>query len=121
MTYHKVYKIVEVETDKEGKYTISGTLNPFVDSPEIVVYKEGYVTYRNDYIFPTWEKRKGKIETLINLRKWDESYSHDEHHSFMSYAIMADGLNSVPKFHESLNKESTKGRLEEKRQMQEEK
>lgn len=119
LTYHEVEKIMEVATDKEGKFNVSGVSNPFVDPPMIVVYKEGYIAWRNDYIFPGFKKRtdfKYKNEIKIKLDKFKEEYSHDEHHSFMGHGIMISGLTSVPRFHEILNEESKKATLQREQQ-----
>ncbi len=90
LTSTKVYKIVEVETDKEGKFTISGTLSPFVDPPRAVVYKRGYVAWRNDFIFPGWKKRadfKYQNDIVIKLEKFKEGFSYKEHISFIGHGI----------------------------------
>jgi hypothetical protein len=100
-TYHEVYKIVETETDKEGKFTVSITYNPLVDPPVIVIHKTGYVAWRNDYIFPGWEKRKHfqyQRGILINLEKWKEEYSYDQHHSFMGHGVIDADISVAPKF-----------------------
>ncbi len=99
LTYHDIYKIIEVETDKDGKFTISGTLSPFVDPPEVVIYKRGYVAWRNDFIFPGWRKRtdfKYQNDIVIKLEKFKERLSHKEHLDFIGYGIssyMADPKN----------------------------
>ncbi len=90
LTYHEIYKILEVETDKDGKFTISGTLSPFVDSPEVVIYKRGYIAWRNDFIFPGWKKRtdfKYQNDILIKLEKFKEGSSHKEHLDFIDYGV----------------------------------
>jgi hypothetical protein len=107
MPYHELYKIVEVETGKEGKFTISCPLNPFVDSPEIVVYKEGYVAWRNDYIFQTLEKRKyiTVSSRTIKLERFKDYYSKEKHHSFMSQGLIGVTLEKTPKYFEAEGKE----------------
>jgi len=90
LTSTRVYKIVEVETDKEGKFSISGTLSPFVDPPMVVIYKRGYVAWRNDFIFPGWKKRtdfKYQSDMVIKLEKFREEFSHKEHLDFIEYGV----------------------------------
>jgi len=58
LSYHKVYKTVETETDAQGIFHIDGVYNPRVNAPTLVIYKDNYVAWRNDYVFPKWEKRK---------------------------------------------------------------
>lgn len=77
-TYHTVYQIEETKTDKEGMFSISGVYNPFVDQPELVIYKKGYVPYRNDMIFKD-RKRYKKVEwennKIYKLEHWKKEYS----------------------------------------------
>ncbi|MBI5748932.1 MAG: carboxypeptidase regulatory-like domain-containing protein [Nitrospinae bacterium] len=115
MVYHEVYKIIEVETDKDGKFTLSGTFSPFVNHPDVVVYKAGYVAWRNDFIFPGWKKRtefKYQNNQIVKLEKWKEGYSYEEHHSFMTYGIMGDSLDKTPKFSKAASEESKKAQQE---------
>ncbi len=117
MPYHEVYKIIEAETDKAGKFNISSTLNPFVDAPEIVIYKEGYVAWRNDYIFPDYRKRenfKWQNNYVYKMERFKENYSKEEHHSFMSHGIIGDSLEKTPKYFGSESKELEEA-LREKR------
>jgi len=111
MQYHEVSKIVETETDREGNFAISGTHNPLANPPEIVIYKVGYVAWRNDYIFPGWEKRsdfKYRNGMVIALKKFQDTFSHEEHHSFMGYGIMGSSFERTPKFSKVLNHELNK-------------
>lgn len=108
LTYHEVYKIIEVVTDKDGTFTISGTYSPFVDPPEVVIYKKGFIAWRNDFIFPGWKRRtdfKYSDGIVIKLEHFKEVYSKDVHHSFMGHGIMTSGLHFVPKFSNALNDE----------------
>ena len=101
LTYHEVYKIIEVETDKNGKAIISGTFNPLVDLPIIVIYKKGYVAWRNDFIFPGWEKRtdfKYEDGVTIKLELFKEGYSREQHHYFMGSGIIGADFQKTPKY-----------------------
>jgi len=57
LSYTKTYKVAEELTDREGQFKIGAMLGPFVNPPTIVIYKKGYVAWRNDYIFPDLERR----------------------------------------------------------------
>ncbi len=101
LTHHVVHKIVEVETDNNGKFTISGTYDPFVDSPEVVIYKAGYVAWRNDFIFPDWERRtdfKYRRGITIRLERFKESYSKEQHDYFIGSGIIGASFERTPKF-----------------------
>lgn len=90
LTYHEIYKIVEVTTDKDGRFTISATFSPLVDPPDVVIYKRGYVAWRNDFIFPGWKKRtdfKYQNDIVIKLEKFREEFSHKEHLDFIGHGI----------------------------------
>lgn len=45
-------KVVEVISAKDGIVKISGCYDPFVRSPDVTIYKKGYVAWNNYYIFP---------------------------------------------------------------------
>jgi hypothetical protein len=90
LTYRDIYKIVEVETDKDGKFTISGTLSPFVDPPNVVIYKRNYVAWRNNFVFPGWKKRtdfKYQNDVVIKLEKFREEFSREEHVFFIGSGV----------------------------------
>lgn len=87
LTYTESYKVIEAVTDKDGKVTISGVFSPFVRPPSVTVYKKGYAAWNNQYIFPTWERRKDfkyQDETVIRLEQFKKEFSHYDHVSFIS-------------------------------------
>ena len=90
MTYTESHKVVEVVTDKEGKAYIEGVSSPFVDAPDVTVYKKGYVAWNNHYIFPDWKKRtafKWSNNYVFKLEKFKPGFSHDKHVDFLREAI----------------------------------
>jgi len=109
LTYHTVYKVLETETNKMGKFSITGAYSPFIDKPTLVIYKKGYIAWRNDILFPNFIKRTDydtwKNNYEYKLDKFKEGYPKDKHQMFMGHGIMIDGLNKVPKFHKVLNDE----------------
>lgn len=101
LTYHKLYKIEETETDKDGSFSLSGVYNPFVDQPSMVIYKKGYVPYRNDMI--SFEKRKLKKAVEWENRKayrmepLKDGYSKEILHNYLDSGLI--GISSAtPKF-----------------------
>jgi hypothetical protein len=104
---HTVYKIEETETDKEGVFSIAGVYNLFVDPPEMVIYKKGYVPWRNDMDFmnPTWkhyEKNKWQNNFTYKLAPWKEEYSKMMLDGFVNVGFMTFKVNNndIPKFSE---------------------
>lgn len=92
MTHTESHKVVEVVTDKEGKASIEGVLSPFVDAPDVTVYKKGYVAWNNHYIFPDWKKRtdfQWENNYVFKLEKFKPEYSYVEHTGFISSAILS--------------------------------
>jgi len=82
LTYTELYKITEKITDKNGKFRVFGVFSPFVNPPTVVIYKRGYVAWRNDYIFPGYERRydfEWKNTQLIKLEHFKRNYSHSKH------------------------------------------
>jgi len=94
------YKVVETITDKAGKFSVRGVLNPLVDPPHLTIYKKGYVAWNNEFIFPDYKKRRDFILQngyIIKMEKFNEEYSYDKHEDFIMTCI-----------HSSLNIESKK-------------
>lgn len=82
-------KVVEKITDKEGKFSVSGTLNLFVDLPDITVYKKGYVAWSSRTIFPDDRNRtdfEWGVEYTFKLERFKPEYSYIEHTSFIHSA-----------------------------------
>ena len=90
MPYTKSYKVSEAVTDKEGKFRVSGVYNPFVNPPDVTVYKIGYVAWNNHDIFPDYEKRKDfkwRSGYIFKLERFKEEYSYDKHVDFIRGCI----------------------------------
>jgi len=93
LTYGQDYKLTEAVSNKEGKFKISGTLNPFVDPPTVVIYKKGYVAWNNDYIFPDYKKRddfRWMDNNVFRLASFKKIYSHSLHISFFRTGFTSD-------------------------------
>lgn len=88
--YHtESVKVVEAVTDKEGKFTVSGILDPFVDSPDVTVYKKGYVAWSSRWIFPGYENRSDFRwgGGVFKLEHFKPEYTHIDHTSFIDSSI----------------------------------
>ena len=86
LTYTESYKVVEVVTDKNGKASIEGVSSPFVSTPRVTIYKQGYVAWNNEFIFPDWKKRtdfKWENNYVFKLEKFKPEYSYDKHADFI--------------------------------------
>lgn len=89
LQYSQDYAVAEAVTDKNGKFKVTGVFNPFVSPPTVVIYKKGYVAWRNDYIFPDYRHREGfewKGGKLINLERFKD-YSHSKHEAFITMGL----------------------------------
>ncbi len=108
-SYHTLYKITETETDKYGRFKISGVYNPFVDKPTLVLYRSGYIAWRNDIIFPVFDKRADYSvwmnDYIYKMKGFKDNFSRENHQMFIGHGIMISGLNLVPMFHKALNSE----------------
>ncbi len=112
LTYGEDYKTVEAVTDKEGKFRIFGVLNPFVNPPTIVVYKKGYVAWRNDFIFPDYKKREDfewKNNNVFRLERF-KRYSHSRHILFFGGDL---SLNTSSKLYQAYSWEDSLASKEE--------
>lgn len=89
-TYTVSAKVSEAVSDKDGNFELDGCYSPFVDKPSLTIYKKGYVTWNNQYIFPDWNKREGfewKSGGVFVLERFKEGYSFDRHVSFIRRSI----------------------------------
>ncbi len=105
LTYHTVYKIAETETDKQGKFSLPGAYNPMIDEPYLVIYKQGYVAWRNDTVFPSFEKRKDydvwQHGHVYKLERFKDGYSRFRHAMFMDTGIIGASYEKTPRFEEA--------------------
>lgn len=116
--HHTIYKMEETETDNNGLFALSGVFAQIVDPPNLVIYKKGYVAWRNDFIFPEYSKRNDyhiwKRNYTYKLDKFKDEYSVDHHESFMGTGILYFMTNTIPKFSNAHHEESIKASAERK-------
>ena len=88
LTYGTTYQLAETVTDKNGKFRINTyVLNPFVNRPDLTIYKAGYVCWNNNYTFPGLKQRAGfrwNSNREYLLEKFRSEYSHTDHVSFIT-------------------------------------
>jgi hypothetical protein len=100
LTNHTLNKITETLTDKEGAFTLSGNYDPFVEPPEMIIYKEGYIPWRNDSIFPSCnlvKENEWNNNVTYKLDIFTDKYTAEQLSRFMNYGII--GLGDAPIFH----------------------
>ncbi len=92
-TYWERFMVVEAVTDKDGKFSVSAPLIPFGKRRVVVIYKKGYLAWRNNYIFPDLirrEKLKWKRNQVFRLEHFTNKHSHSKHLSFINTALSLD-------------------------------
>jgi hypothetical protein len=117
MTVTERYKVVETKTDKDGKATISGVLNPQVNPPVVVIYKAGYVAWNNEFIFPDYKKRtdfKWGEDQLFKLERFRKGYSYSKHLLFFRPIVHSAGdSKTLPNMYQAFSWETTMAAREE--------
>lgn len=121
--YHTdLVNIIERSTNAKGEFVLPSVSlfspNPFsiMDPPDIVIFKKGYVAWRNDAIFPTYEKRNSRsLPKEIKLEHFKDSYSINDHLMFMDSGIIFADFNRTPLYSDAQRNESIRGQPEVER------
>lgn len=90
LTYTESYKAAEAVSDKEGKFTLPGCYSPFVNEPNVTIYKKGYVAWSSRWIFPDYRNMENitwKNEYVVKMQRFSENESHDKHEDFIMSSI----------------------------------
>ena len=101
LQYSDMHKSVETLTDKAGKFALSGAFAFLLEPPRMLIYKAGYIPWRNDSVFPGGHLSKdnewnnGEIYRLDSL---SEIYTYRQLNFFMSYGIKVSGGRETPLF-----------------------
>lgn len=80
----------ETITDEQGVFEIP-EYSTLVNEFKMAVYKMGYVCWSSEWIFPSYEKRKGfNLEDgmLIKLEQFSDKYSREKHADFVDAAAI---------------------------------
>ena len=90
LTRTESYKVAETLSDKDGKFHLPGCYSPFVNLPDVAIYKKDYVTWSSRNIFPSIQTRNDYqwgSGGVYMLEKFREVYSYIEHQGFTSAAV----------------------------------
>jgi hypothetical protein len=85
------YKVFETVSDKDGNVQIEGCNSPFVEAPDVTVYKKGYVAWNSRMIFPDYRSRTDFkwSNSVFKLEHFKEGYSYIDHTEFIRLSIGA--------------------------------
>ena len=117
LTRTESYKVIEVLSDKEGHYDLPGCYSPFVNSPDVLVYKIGYVAWNNKLIFPKYEKRseyQWRNNDIYKMQKFKSEYSINAHMNFIDDIVLSGNLEQKKLMIKALQLEKEKA-FEERR------
>lgn len=101
LTYHTISKTTETETDRDGRFSISGNYNPLDDPPVLIICKKGYVPWRNDKDFmdklwTQYDKVIWQNNMTYKLTHWRDEYSYEQLGSFI--IVSGTSITNAPKF-----------------------
>ncbi len=97
------FKVIEVLSDEKGQFTIPGFYESGVDKPRLVVYKKGYVAWRDDFKFMDYKNRKKPFRwrsgNVVELERYSGSKTKElifKHYDFItggySSGVPSDGI-----------------------------
>ena len=108
LTYHELNKITETLTDKEGSFSLSGNDDPSVEPPEMIIYKQGYVPWRNDSVFPSnniVKDHEWKDKITYKLKVLTLGYTDRQVYDFLDFGTtISRGLKDSKMFTELMHK-----------------
>jgi hypothetical protein len=94
LTSTNTFSVSEVISDKSGIVKLPGISDIYVNDPDLTVYKQGYVTWNSNFIFPPgYTKRTDfswKDGYVFKLEKFKSEYTYRDHTSFI-YSAMGTG------------------------------
>ena len=67
---HTLYKITETMSDQNGKFFVKGTIGFLLQPPEMIIYKDGYIPWRNDMSYP------GGQDKYLKNNEWNNSRTY---------------------------------------------
>lgn len=85
------FKVVEALSDKDGNVQIEGCNSPFVEPPDVTVYKKGFVAWSSRWIFPDYRGRSDFKwgDSVYKLEHFKDGYSYIDHTDFIGLSINA--------------------------------
>lgn len=120
LQYSDLQKITETLTDKEGTFSLSGTFGLFLEPPRMLIYKVGYIPWRNDMVFPGGHITKDhewNNDVAYKLDVFTDKYTYRQLYSFLDYGMIGNGRTEVPIISNSMRKISMQDNSEIKKQI----
>jgi hypothetical protein len=94
LTTTKSFKVSEVISDNSGIVKLPGISDNFVNAPDVTLYKQGYVAWNSNFIFPPgYTKRTDfswKDGCVFRMARFKPEYTFRDHTSFI-YSAMGTG------------------------------
>lgn len=83
------YKVADAVSGKDGKFVLPGCFSPFVNKPDMTIYKKGYVAWSSRWVFPDWQHRADFKwgNNVFKLEHFKEGYSYIDHTDFITSSI----------------------------------
>lgn len=120
LQYSDLQKITETLTDKEGTFSLSGTFGLLLEPPRMIIYKVGYIPWRNDMVFPGGHITKDhewNNDVTYKLDVFSDKYTYRQLYSFLDYGMIGNGRTEVPIISDLMRKISMQDNSEIKKQI----
>lgn len=121
LQYRDLHKIAETLTDKQGAFSIDGTIGFLLDPPEMLIYKDGYIPWRNDMDFPGGHRNKDnewKHNITYRLDIFTDKYTYRQLYHFLDTGMMGNSRKEVPMSSKLMRDISMREKAEIRTQMQ---
>jgi hypothetical protein len=99
LQYSDLHKVAETQTDKDGMFYMDGAFAFLLEPPRMLIYKEGYIPWRNDMVFPGGRITKDyewKHNATYKLDSITDKNTYEQMYSFVSYAMFGSHRREVP-------------------------
>jgi hypothetical protein len=107
LSHTELAGVREAETDGEGRFALEEISGWLLDEKQVTIYKFGYVAWSNQFVFPTFARRKDtSVPAEVRLDTFSPGDNHREHVRFISLGTAAgvyDELN--PQFQKAIDRE----------------
>ncbi len=100
LSYRKTYKVVETQTDANGTFFLPGVYNPFVNPPDMIIFKDGYAPWANFADFEkgeSYDEKKWNNAFTYRLVKWKPTDSEKKLRVFLE-SIAGASFEETPKY-----------------------
>lgn len=120
LQYSDLHKSVETITDKKGEFSLEGASGLLLESPRMVIYKTGYIPWRNDMVFPGGQITKDhewNNNLTYRLDVFTDKFTYRQLNSFLSYGIKVSGDRETPTYDNLMHQISVLEQTEIENQM----